>query len=279
MILQNTPSSPIADSSPAGASFGVRLETATDPILPPTDTHAWRSGLLAFVVHGLLVAMLFLGVQWTTHPPVAMQAELWSSIPAVQMPQPKPRPAPDDVAAPEPTKQIKPDIALRPEKKKKTKPVETEAPKKEPIKKEPKKEAKQQAEKTLAKHDDTLDNLRKDELKRALAAAGGAGGKDPVSAAGVKGDPAYQDKIIARIRSNLAFPQIVELKNNPRAEFRVTLLPTGEIIAVKKSRSSGVSAWDDAVEKAIWKSSPMPKDKNGFMNTSIEAGFTPEDLL
>ena len=41
--------------------------------------------------------------------------------------------------------------------------------------------------------------------------------------------------------------------------FRVVQLPTGEIIEVTLVKSSGLRAYDDAVERAIRKSSPLPK--------------------
>ena len=36
-------------------------------------------------------------------------------------------------------------------------------------------------------------------------------------------------------------------------------LPTGEIIDVQLRKSSGVAAYDDAVQRAILKSSPLPR--------------------
>ena len=36
------------------------------------------------------------------------------------------------------------------------------------------------------------------------------------------------------------------------------MLPTGEIVGVKLIKSSGNTAYDQAVERAIYKSSPLP---------------------
>ena len=46
---------------------------------------------------------------------------------------------------------------------------------------------------------------------------------------------------------------------NPEAIFEVSQLPSGEVLAVKLKHSSGNSALDTAIERAILKSSPLPK--------------------
>jgi len=49
-----------------------------------------------------------------------------------------------------------------------------------------------------------------------------------------------------------------DLAGNPAAEFDVTLMPTGEVLNLKLTRSSGSSAYDSAVERAIYKAQPLP---------------------
>ena len=65
---------------------------------------------------------------------------------------------------------------------------------------------------------------------------------------------------------------------NPTATFRVEQLPTGDIISVKKIKSSGVPAFDDAVEKGISKSSPLPKKKDGTVERSLVIEFHMKDM-
>ena len=48
------------------------------------------------------------------------------------------------------------------------------------------------------------------------------------------------------------------LQGNPQVEFDVVLIPGGEVLNVKLRRSSGVPAYDEAVERAIRKASPLP---------------------
>ncbi len=50
-----------------------------------------------------------------------------------------------------------------------------------------------------------------------------------------------------------------ELPGNVEAIFEVVQLPTGEIIDVVLRKSSGVRAYDDAVQRALAKSSPLPR--------------------
>jgi colicin import membrane protein len=68
------------------------------------------------------------------------------------------------------------------------------------------------------------------------------------------------DKYIALIQNHVK-RRIVEppnLTGNPQVEFDVVLIPGGDVLTVKLRRSSGVPAYDAAVERAILGSSPLP---------------------
>ena len=84
--------------------------------------------------------------------------------------------------------------------------------------------------------------------RAAQAAAGAARNKAQLD---------WIDKIRSRIRGNINLPP--DIPGNPEAIFDVVQLPTGEIIDVKLRKSSGVRAYDDAVQRAILKSSPLPQ--------------------
>jgi colicin import membrane protein len=58
----------------------------------------------------------------------------------------------------------------------------------------------------------------------------------------------------------------------------VDQLPTGEIISVRKTKSSGIAAFDDAIERAIKASSPLPKKKDGTVDRSLEINFHMKDM-
>jgi colicin import membrane protein len=85
---------------------------------------------------------------------------------------------------------------------------------------------------------------------------------------------AWTDKIRAKIRGNIILPQ--GIRGNPEAIFDVSLLPTGEVLAVRKWKSSGHFGYDDAVERAIMKSSPLPKpDDSNLFQRQLQLAFRP----
>jgi colicin import membrane protein len=67
----------------------------------------------------------------------------------------------------------------------------------------------------------------------------------------------YAAKIRGKVRGNIVLPPSIQ--GNPEAIFAVDQLPSGEILAVKLKRSSGNPGLDTAIERAILKSSPLPK--------------------
>ncbi len=86
----------------------------------------------------------------------------------------------------------------------------------------------------------------------------------------------YKAMILAKIRSRIVMPP--DLPGNPVVEFKVTLLPGGDILDVKLSKSSGYSAFDSAVERAIFLSKPLPLPPdpalfNEFRNLNITVHY------
>jgi len=236
------------------------------------DPGAVFSWLLAITVHVALLTVLFFGIRWKTKPADPVMAELWSQLPPIEQPRveppprvepapPKPEPKPEPKVEPKP--EPKPDIALEQERKKKEeaqqkKREEAEKKKQEELRA---KEEKERREKELTEKRRLEDENRKrmqDQLNRELASAAP---KAPATATPVAGDPAalasWQNEIQAKIRSNIVLQR--DLAGNPQAEFDVTLLPTGEVLSAKLVRSSGNPALDAAWERAILKSSPLPR--------------------
>ncbi|WP_305824622.1 cell envelope integrity protein TolA [Massilia brevitalea] len=120
-----------------------------------------------------------------------------------------------------------------------------------------------------------LDAIRGDELKRITGAAGSTGNAQKSSAP--KLDSGYQAAIAAKVKSNTVYPGGDE-PGNPTVEFRIEQLPTGEILSVRKTKSSGVPAFDEAVERGINKSSPLPKKKDGTVERTFPLVFKLKDL-
>jgi colicin import membrane protein len=271
---------------------------------------------LAFtvLVHAGLVLALFLGVQWKNKQPEVMEVELWSATPtpAVQAlapltppetkpePRPEPKPQPKVEPKPEPPAPKKPDIAIK-EEKKPPKP-EPKKPEPEPKKPEPKTEPKPEPKKTEPKPEprpepkkpepkpevkpepkapDFSEMLKREAAERSprpnnsqqmnkMAAAEA----EQRAAAGKKGLQDYAAKIRQQIKKNISQPP--NIQGNPEAIFEVNQLPTGDVLEVKLKRSSGNASLDAAIERAILKSSPLPKpDDPALFQRTLEIKYKP----
>jgi colicin import membrane protein len=82
--------------------------------------------------------------------------------------------------------------------------------------------------------------------------------------------------IRAKIKGNVVLPP--DFAGNPEAWFSVEQLPSGDIVSVKLARSSGSKALDDAWERAILKSSPLPQpDKREVFQSTLLLKFRPRE--
>ena len=251
---------------------------------------------LALGVHGLFVLLLVFGVSWQTRHPAPVMVDLWEALPEPPTPAVKPRPPPP-VKAPEPAKAAPvprpvekeppppkaPDIAL--EKKK----AEADRLRKRQAMQAAEEKARADAakaahEKQLAeqKRQALLRQMEEEDLKQRVAAeaaanearvaklteARAAASKRQSEVASVVGQ--YRDLISAKVRGNTRLPG--NLTGNPEVRCLVKVLPTGEVQSVRVTQSSGNVAYDDAVVRAIEKSSPLPLPSD----RDARAAFVPE---
>jgi colicin import membrane protein len=86
-------------------------------------------------------------------------------------------------------------------------------------------------------------------------------------------DRNYLTKLKTKIRGNVILPP--NLQGNPAAVFRVTQLPSGEVIDVRLIKSSGNPQLDTAVERAIRKSSPLPTPEGRSPDRVIDITYLP----
>jgi len=255
----------------SAATSGFQLEAPRENFFGP-------SALLALAVHVLLVAALMLGVHWQSRAPDVVTVELWRPPPEpVAQPAPPPKVEPP-APAPKPEPRIeKPDIALKakPQPRPKPKPEPEPAPKPKPVAK-PKPapppdesmaqrllaEALQREQQTFAAERER--QAVKAQLERESQAARN------------RAMQTWIDKIRGKIRGNIVLPP--DIRGNPEALVLVTQLPTGQVLDAKLVISSGHTAYDDAVMRAILKSSPLPKpDTPGLFERDLKLTFHPKD--
>ena len=234
-----------------------------------SDPGQFASALLAAAVHLLLCAVLVFGVRWQNRPPEAVVVELWTEpVPVKAEPRPEP-PPPTPKAEPIVEPRIeKPDIAVQ--EPAKMKPVAKPVPKPEPLKPKVDETQKRMREELAREQASIAIDREREHIREQLA-------RDAASA-NTKALASWIDKIRAKIRGNIVLPP--DVKGNPEAIFDVVQLPTGEVLQVKLRKSSGHSGYDAAVERAILKSSPLPKpDRPELFQRSLELKFRPLDPL
>ena len=127
--------------------------------------------------------------------------------------------------------------------------------------------------KRLQAEEAAAEKLRAETMSRITGTGPATATGEAPRSTGPRGDPSYTAAIIAKIKGNLSFGGDTNVPGNPQVIFSIDQLPNGEIIGSKKLKSSGIPAFDDAVEKAIAKSSPLPKKKDGSVEREIKATF------
>jgi colicin import membrane protein len=128
-------------------------------------------------------------------------------------------------------------------------------------------EARQQMERDLARQ--MTDELNSERTQMRVQAEAVARGKMVLD---------YQDRIRLKIRGLLRLPPLP--KGNIEVVFKVNLLPNGEVSGRPMLvKSSGVPAYDSAVERAIVSASPLPlppdKEAANLFSEGLELKFRP----
>lgn len=234
------------------------------------------AGALALGVHVLFVLLLVFGVSWQTEHPAPVMVDLWEAVPApppaARPRPPEPAPVPRKPAPPprpeaeEPPPPKAPDIALEKkraeaERLKKAQTAE-EKLRAEAARVAQEKQAAERKRRELLRQmeeEDVMQRMADEEaatqarvVKQAEARSAASARQSELSR--VVGQ--YRDLISAKVRGNTRLPE--DLRGNPEVRCAVRLLPTGEVAGVTVTRSSGNPAYDDAVVRAIHKSSPLP---------------------
>jgi colicin import membrane protein len=290
------------------------VQKSERPRAPRKVTGKWLALALALLVQAAFVAVLIFSVHWQNRKPEPISAELYAPPgiapvteprplpPPVPVPQPAPRPAPQPVpsrppaVAPSEPKVEKPDtrsadIALKArqeeERRRRAEALRRDEEKKVRAQQEALARQKLEERKKLDEKqaESRARQQRETEAMRAQAEHEGearakaerdAQSRAQQTAQRAKAEADWIRSIQAKVRGNVTVPP--DMAGNPEAIFEVVQLPTGEIIDAQLKKSSGVRAYDDAVQRAILKSSPLPRpDRPDLFQRSLTLKFRPTD--
>ena len=261
---------------------------------------SWKAGVLAIGVHVVLLVAMLVSFNWKSAHTVlnVTEVELWDKLPApqvVETPKPEPKPLIEEKPEPKPESVIEEKPEPKPEepkvdielekKKKELEQIEAEDKlKKEKELDQKKKLAALQAEsrEDELKDKKAADKQNKDALKKlqqeALSDKKAQDDKLASAAnAGVIGE--FKTKIRIKIQGNVNKTLCGD--GNPELLFEIKLLPTGELSGIPRLvKSNANEACNDAVERAITTSQPLPlpDDKSLFSAfREINITFRPND--
>ena len=280
------------------------------PREPAKTSGRWPALLLAIVVNIAFIGVLFFSIRWQNQRPAPVTAELYAppakmpvaETPVAPSPPPAVEPPRTPVAKPEPTPEP-PKAVPKPEPKtekpdpraadiaRKAK-VEEERKAKDAAERERKEREKKDAEKREAekKKQDEQKRVAETRDRQAREAAelkaqaerekatrdAQQRAADADAAARSRAELDYIRRIQSKVKGNVTLPP--DMSGNPEAIFEVVQLPTGEIIDAMLRKSSGVRAYDEAVQRAIQKSSPLPRpDRPELFQRSLTLKFRPQD--
>lgn len=250
----------------------------TRPRTPRPTENTTGSFVLAVAMHALLFAALWINVQWRTQPEGEVVAELWGALPAPQPVEVAPPPPPPPVvqrAAEQEARDA--EIALQREKEKKL------AEEKQRLEEQKKREAEQKKldeakrkaeeekqEKRAAAQREAIRKAEEQRMQQQIASGAPTPG-------GSRGDPSYNALLESLIKPRIVFAVPEGTSPQVYADFQVELLPTGEILAVRLLKASGLPGYDAAVERAIRRTDPFPRKKDGTVERTVIIRFRPVD--
>jgi len=278
------------------------------PHRPRLPRGKWTALALAIFVNLIFLVVLIFSVSWRRSEPVPVSAELYAppaktpvaeppppEVKPPRLPEPKPEPRPEPKPQPPEPKPVPPpppppqapDIALKAkaeaERKRKEEAERKEAEaKKQEEKKQAELRERQQREVAAMRAQAERETQSRVQAEREAQMRAQAERESreratlSAQATRNRSEAEWIDKIRAKIRSNVILPP--DMAGNPEAIFNVVQLPTGEVLEVQLQKSSGVRAYDDAVQRAILKSSPLPKPTQPeLFQRTLQLRFRPFD--
>lgn len=239
------------------------------------------SGAFALGMHLMFLMLLVFGATWQKKvEPQANIVDLWANLPSQEQPQVEPPPPPVPVVKPAPQPKIepppppkavakpeiaKPDIALKKKAEKERRALE--AKQKEAKQREAEAKAAQKLQQAKEAEAQRLAREQEDAQRRIA---------EQQAATQARQRNEYIERIRARIKRFIVLPP--NLPGNPEVEIDVIQLPGGEVLSARLKRSSGFSAYDNAVERAILKAQPLPSPpKPELFERELNLKFRPQE--
>jgi colicin import membrane protein len=274
-----------------------------DALLPRPPGGNGPGIALSVLAHAGLVLALTVSVDWRTHAPEVVSAELWASVPQVAAPravEPPPPPPPTPAPAPTPRPvQVAPpppppreaDIATERAERRKLEverqraEAEAELKKRQQAEADAKKRAaaEQAAREARAKEEEArVAQQREENLRRMMSQAGGPtspttsnSGGTGTAAQDAAPSANYAGRIVAAVRRNIVFTGAINDESS--AEVEVRAAPGGSIISSRLLKGSGHKEWDEAVLRAIDKTGTLPRDTDGRVPARLILVFKPRE--
>jgi colicin import membrane protein len=285
------------------------------PRAPARVKGRWPALALAIAVNLAFVSVLVFSIRWQSRQPAAVTAELYApptkaavAPPPTPAPEPPPKaeppPLPRPEPAPPPPPKLEPPKAL-PKIEPKAEPPDPqaaeiarrakaeqerkarEAAEREKREREKKEAEKREAERKRQEEQKRLAEARERQAREAAEMTAQAERERAVreaqrkaseaeAAARTRAEADYIRRIQSKVKGNVILPP--DMSGNPEAIFEVVQLPTGEIIDAVLKKSSGVRAYDEAVQRAIQKSSPLPRpERPELFQRTLTLKFRPQD--
>lgn len=279
-------------------------------MLPQRLQHV-SSGGLALLVHGLLLLGLMVGVSWKNPPQLPIEADLWTELPSPALAPPEYAPPPEPLSQPEPALEPTPsaaaDIALEKAEKKRQEELRqqeelqlqvqqkmekklAEEKRLEEKRIETERLAEQQRTEAERLEKERVEKEKREQVRRLLEQELARQERETLAAETAQFNAQqnlarqmrantqtrvvldFQDRIRTKIRNALVMPQ--SLRGDAEVEFQVSLLPNGEVLRVNLVKTSGQPLYDRAVERAIFKASPLPLPSDREAARQFREGLT-----
>jgi colicin import membrane protein len=265
------------------------------------NSDSYKAGFYALAVHAALLVAMLVSFNWKAAHPVmnVTEVELWDKLPAprvIETPKPEPvikeepkpevKPEPKPIVKEEPKPEPKPEepkVDIELEKKKKELELKKEKELEQKLIQKKKLEALQAETREEALKDKAAaEKAQKDALKKAQQEFldEEKGNDDKASSAtnaSLVGE--YTEKIKAKIRGNVNKTLCGD--GNPEVTFAISVLPTGQLSSNPKLvKTSGNTACDEAAERAIIASEPLPLPSDPALFSqfrNINLKFRPND--